>query len=136
MVYLFQLISQLKKFMKNEFIITIIFILLNHIKIIELKSVVFPINFSSQLYFTYLNFNVEQKEEFDLNNIFNYIFKNKVISKIKIGNSEQEMMVIFSNEEKYFYLSKNPDIIKDKFLNQFLRQGKFSKDLSKTFMGL
>ena len=120
--------------MKNVFIISIIFIILNHIKIIELKSVIFPIDFSSQLYITYLNFNVEQKEEFDLNNIFKYIFENKIISKIKIGNPEQEMMVIFSNEEKYFYLSKNPDIITDKFLYQFLNQGKFSKDLSSTFL--
>ena len=108
--------------MKNAFIICFIFIILNHIKIVELKSLIFPINFSSQLYKTYLNFNTEQKEEFDLNNIFKYIFENKIISKIKIGNPEQEMMVIFSNEEKYFYLSNNQDIITDKFLYQFLYQ--------------
>ena len=69
-----------------------------------------------------------------MNNIFKYIFENKIISKIKIGNPEQEMMVIFSNEEKYFYLSKNQDIITDKFLYQFLYQGKFSKDLSTSFI--
>ena len=121
------------KYMK-KFFMYFLFILLYHINIVELKTIVFPVCFSSQLYINYLNFNVNKKQEIDLNGIFKYIFENKIISNIIIGSPEQEMMVLFSNEEKYFYLSKNTDVISEDFLCQTTKKGKYSTLLSSTFI--
>ena len=120
---------------KNSSItIPLLILYIFYLKIVEIISLTFPIRFSSISYINYLKSQNDIKEELNVENIMNYIFHNKIISSITIGNPTQKMMIFFNNEENSFYLSKDPDINNDNFLYEHNLKYNFARILSSTFI--
>ncbi len=120
---------------KNSSItIPLLILYIFYLKIVEIISLTFPIRFSSISYINYLKSQKDIKEELNVENIMNYIFHNKIISSITIGNPTQKMMIFFNNEENSFYLSKDPDINNDNFLYEHNLKYNFARILSSTFI--
>ena len=114
----------------KSIIIFYFFLIIFKLKILGINSLIFPIKSSSNSYIKYLNSKVEENQNIDLENIIKYIFENKIISTISIGTPSQKMMIIFSNNDNSFYLSKDPEIGNDKFLIEH----NFVRTLSSTFI--
>ena len=120
---------------KNSSItIPLLILYIFYVKICEIDSLTFPIRFTSISYINFLKSQNDIKEELNIENIMNYIFHNKIISSISIGNPTQKMMIFFNNEENSFYLSKDPDINNDNFLYEHNLKYNFARILSSTFI--
>ena len=104
------------------------------LNIFEISPLTFPIKFSSKSYIAFLNSKKNEEKNLNLDNIIKYIFENKITSTIYIGTPSQKMMITFSNQEYTFYLSKNPEINNDEFLNNNNMISNFMRPLSSTFI--
>ena len=119
---------------KNSFFFSFFLLIVFHLKILKIYSLIFPVQFSSVSYINYLQSQKEMKE-LNINNIMKYIFNNKITSLIYIGNPPQKMMIIFNNEEYSFYLSKEPEINNDSFLNEYIvKINNYVDSLSSSFI--
>ena len=76
---------------KNSSItIPLLILYIFYVKICEIDSLTFPIRFTSISYINFLKSQNDIKEELNIENIMNYIFHNKIISSISIGNPTQK----------------------------------------------
>ena len=122
---------------KSKIIIYYFLLFIFEIKIISISCLSFSLKFSSNLYINYLNSQISYTEEFNklyIEQIIKYIFENKIISTLYIGNPLQKMTIFFNNNENSFYLSKDPEINNDKFLIKQNIQDKYSILISSTYI--
>ena len=119
---------------KNSNFFSFLLLIIFQLNINYISSLTFPIKISSESYIKYLK---SQKETKDLilDKIMKYIFHNKIISSIYIGNPTQKMTIFFNNEEYSFYLSKDQEINNDKFVNEYIiKQNNYINTLSSSFI--
>ena len=119
---------------KNSNFFSFLLLIIFQLNINYISSLTFPIKISSESYIKYLK---SQKETKDLilDKIIKYIFHNKIISSIYIGNPTQKMTIFFNNEEYSFYLSKDQEINNDKFVNEYIiKQNNYINTLSSSFI--